>query len=99
MNTPKAADDAMKLLDAGHIIVMRKCAMGSYYAVCASQGTEAAQLISDALEKAIGWDGIDGDEHEREFGDCMPGVTETDDFTPSQVLYRLTEKATTGEIA
>ena len=26
-------------------------------------------------------------------------VVETDDFTPSQALYRLTEKATTGRIA
>lgn len=94
-DTPVAADDCMKLLDAGHVIAMRKCGMGSYFAVCAKAHTEAHSILNEAIDKAVGVHEVDEDE----VGDNMPGVTETDDFTPSKSLYRLTEKATTGRIA
>lgn len=98
-DTPKSADDVQKLLDNGYTVVLRICGLGSYFAVCAKPGSEADTLIGDAVDKAIGWTGGVEEDGSREFDDPMPGVTETDDFTPSQVLYRLTEKATTGRIA
>jgi hypothetical protein len=98
-STPKSADDAIKLTDNGHTIVLRRSGLGSVYAVYLKSGSEAHQLVSDAVDKAIGWDGVEPEDGEdREFGDCMEGVVETDDFSVSQVLYRLTEKATTGRI-
>lgn len=66
-NTPHAADDCMKLLDAGWGILLYRNDLGSYTA-------EA-----------------------RRDGDHEPMIT--DDFLPSQALYRLTEKVTTGRIA
>ncbi len=98
-DTPNAADDCMKLLDAGHTIILRKSGMGSYLAVCVSKETSAGILVENAVDLALGWDGGPDPRGEREFDDNMPGVTDTDDFTPSQALYRLTEKATTGNIA
>jgi hypothetical protein len=60
-DTPKLADECIKLLDNGWCVTMYKNAMGSYTARAASFA-EPDVLV------------------------------ETDDFTPSQVLYRLTEK-------
>ena len=101
--TPNAADDVRKLLDNGYTVVLRLCGLGSYFAVAVRDGTEAATVLGDAIDAVIGWDGIDpapdGDTVGRDFDEAMPGVVETDDFTPTQVLYRLTEKATRGRIA
>lgn len=97
-DTPKLPDEVQKLLDNGHTVILRACGLGTYFAVCVKKRTEAAELVGDAVDKAIGWTGEVDDDGEREFGDAMPGVVGTDDFTPSQALYRLTEKATTGRI-
>lgn len=66
-DTPKEADDCMKLLDAGFIIMLRANQMGSYTAVAVRPGEEVVDAIED--DRRV-----------------------TDDFTPSQALYRLTEK-------
>jgi hypothetical protein len=66
-DTPAAADDSMKLLDAGFIILLRKNDMGSYTAVACKPDEGVAEAMDD--DRRI-----------------------TDDFTPSQALYRLTEK-------
>jgi hypothetical protein len=99
--TAKSADDVMKLLDGGQTVVLRKNGLGTYTAVAVKASSPAACELSDAIDKAVGWDGDSGDENgdDRDFGDPMPGVVETDDFTPSQALYRVTEKATTGRTA
>lgn len=99
-DTPNAADDVMKLLDRGDTVILRACGLKTYYAVSVRKETKAEQIISNAVDTVIGWDGEEPDNPEdgREFDDCMNGVTETDDFTPARVLYRLTEKATTGRI-
>lgn len=91
-DTPKQADDATKLIDNNWIIVLRKSGLGSCFAVAIKPGSVAEELLNDCVAELLGWDGED-------FGDNMPGVVETDDFTISQALYRLTEKATTGRIA
>lgn len=99
-NTPKVADDVQKLLDNGHTVVLRMCGLGSYMALSVKDDTEAGETLNDAIDTCLGWDGeeaVDSDQG-REFDDNMPGVIETDDFTPSQALYRLTEKVTTGRI-
>ena len=67
------ADDALKILDANHTIVLFKNQMGSYTGVVCVNG----QSPQEALE-------ID--------------KQSTDDFTVEKVLYRLTEKFTTGRI-
>lgn len=96
------AEDVKKLLDNGHIVVLRMCGMGSYLAVSVQDGTEASKILDDAIDTALGWDGIDpvpgSDSACREFEENMPGVVETDDFTIEALLYRITEKATTGRI-
>lgn len=99
-DTPIAADDVRKLIDNGHTVILRSSGMGSYFAVAVKPGTEADTIITDAVDKCLGWDGEEPEPGEdgREFDDNMPGVVDTDDFTPSQALYRLTEKATTGRI-
>jgi len=100
-DTKANADDVMKLLDQGHIVVLWRNGLGSYTAVCVKNGSRVYYAINDQVDLAIGWDGVSGIDapENREFGDEMPGVVETDDHTPSQALYRLTEKATTGRIA
>ena len=66
-DTPNAADDVMKLLDAGLIVVIRRNDLGSYTAVACKPGEEVNEAMDD--DRRV-----------------------TDDFTPSQALYRLTEK-------
>lgn len=80
-DTPNAADDCMKLLDAGFTVVMFKNELGCYTAVGISKEDHAEVGLDFGVEEAMC--------HDRE----------TDDFTPSQALYRLTEKLTTGRIA
>lgn len=70
-DTPKAADDVMKLLDRGFTVVLFKNDLGSYTAVAARPG-------EGSLDKAL--------------RAALRKGHETDDFTPSQALYRLTEK-------
>ena len=59
-DTPKLADECMKLLDNGWVILLSKNRLGTYTATAKRSG--AASRF------------------------------DTDDFTPSQALYRLTEK-------
>lgn len=92
-----SADELKKLLDNGHTVVLRMCGLGSYFAMSVKDGGLAALLLNDAIDKCLGWTGEE-DEDGRDFDENMPGVVETDDFTPAKVLYRLTEKATTGRI-
>lgn len=73
-DTPKEADDVMKLLDNQYSVVLFKNQLGSYTAVAC----KGVQSVAKALS-------IDRQN--------------TDDFTPSQALYRLTEKVLTGRIA
>lgn len=73
-DAPKAADDVMKLLDAGWNVTVFKNGLGSY--------------------TAYAWK---GKQPRTPYG--LPDHQVTDDFTPSQALYRLTEKVTTGRIA
>lgn len=80
-DTPKAADDCMKLLDQGYAIVMFKNQLVTYTAVGIPEQERNKVGLDQAIETALF--------HHRE----------TDDFTPSQALYRLTEKLTTGRIA
>ncbi len=77
LSEPNKADDCMKILDNGHIVILFRSDMGSYTALALSQ------------------------EECYQFNDLVESVAEgriTDDFTPSQALYRLTEKFTTGRI-
>lgn len=62
-DTPKHADDCMKLLDNGWTVKLFKNGLGSYTARAVKPGKNGAKA------NVI-----------------------TDDFTPSQALYRLTEK-------
>lgn len=82
-DTPNAADDCMKLLDADYAIVMFKNEMGSYTAVAVKS------FSGGTWEEGLGF----------EVFAALQNNEETDDFTPSQVLHRLTEKLTTGRIA
>lgn len=66
-DTPSEANDCMKLLDAGMIILIKKNDLGSYTAVACKPGEEVSRAMKDRRRV-------------------------TDDFTPSQALYRLTEK-------
>lgn len=66
-DTPKLADECVKLLDNGWTILLFRNDMGSYTAV----SCKPEQTMQDALEA------------EKQV---------TDDFLPSQALYRLTEK-------
>lgn len=83
-NTPKLPDECKKLLDAGWRIVLYKNQLGSYTAVGVS--AESAGPIIDALEV------VDPDPECKTIGRLHEGYCITDDFEPSQVLYRLTEK-------
>ena len=98
-DTPKSPDDAMKLIDNGWTIILRKSGMGSVLAIAVSEASPAECELAKAVDLCLGWDGVNAEEEEREFGDNLPGVIDTDDFTISQALYRLAEKATTGRIA
>jgi hypothetical protein len=73
-DTPKQADDSMKLLDSGWIILLRANPLGSYTAVALRPGEDLDIVLQ--MDRRI-----------------------TDDFLPSQALYRLTEKVLTGRIA
>lgn len=102
-NSPvPSADELKKLLDNGHTVVLRMCGLGSYFGMSVKAGTEAHTVLNDAVDKCLGWDGIDpapdADTDVRDFDDEMPGVVETDDFTPAKLIHRLVEKATTGRI-
>jgi len=82
-DTPKRADDAMKVLDNGWGIVLFKNGLGSYTAV-------AVELV----------EGEEAGSHQlTQLADSDGRTVITDDFTPSQVLYRLAEKVATGRIA
>ena len=78
-DTPRSADDCMKLLDAGKVIFLFKNGLGSYTAVTDDNIEAIAHRINDE-------------------GDMMMDNRTTDDFTPSQALYRLTEKAVHGRV-
>lgn len=88
-DTPKLADECKKLLDNGWMIVLYKNQLHTYSAEAARDGMY--QRIFDALS-----------ESNAAIGDCDPkeehakmmehGRAITDDFEPSQALYRLTEK-------
>ena len=80
-DTPKAADDIMKLLDAGWTVSVFKNGMGSYTAYAYKHKTGRAGS------------------HKSQSSYGLPERQITDDFTPSQVLYRLAEKVTTGRVA
>lgn len=86
-DTPKLADEAKKLLDSGWTVAMFKNDLGSYtgVAVALAAGGEVQAAIDKAIE-----DFEEEDEDGKEIK--TPGVCLTDDFEPSQVLYRLTEK-------
>lgn len=88
------AEEVKKLLDNCHTVVLRRSKLGSYLAVAVRETTEAGQMLDHAVDVCLGWD-----EHDEDFGDNLEGVVETDDFTIEALLYRITEKATTGRIA
>jgi hypothetical protein len=95
--TPSAADDAMKLLDRGDTLVLFRSRTGSYTAVCFRGGSPAGGAVRDVVEECLCLD--EKPEGERASAlDEFRTATVTDDFTPSRVLYRLSEKATTGRI-
>jgi hypothetical protein len=99
-DTTKAADDVMKLLDRDDIVVMYSSGMGSYMAVSVRRDSPAHPHLMNEIWRALGAvEETLADEGGPEFDENMPGVVDTDDFMPSQALYRLTEKATTGRIA
>lgn len=79
-DTPKLADESKKLLDNGWTIILYKNEMGSYSAVACCQ--EEDDEVGNAILDIIGLE--DGDE--------VSNIVITDDFEPSQSLYRLTEK-------
>jgi len=74
-NTPKLADECVKLLDNGRVILLFKNDMGSYTAAAFVDGSGFAESVANVTDDQV-----------------------TGDFTPSQALYRLTEKVTTGRI-
>lgn len=73
-DTPKEADDVMKLLDNRYSVVLFKNELGSYTAVACKPKQDVRTAIR--IDRQM-----------------------TDDFTPSQALYRLTEKVLMGRIA
>jgi hypothetical protein len=82
-DTPKLADESKKLLDNGWTIVLRGNGLGSYTAIALDQQAVLLVDIDEAIE----------DYDEGESPDMvLHGVCLTDDFEPSQALYRLTEK-------
>ncbi len=82
--TPKLADECKKLLDSGWTIVMHASGMGSYYAVAVNK--DRCEPLYEALRK------IDPDPDCERDDLVIEGWCDTDDFEPSQTLYRLTEK-------
>lgn len=82
--TPKLADECKKLLDNGWIVQLYRNELGSYSAVALSG--KAIQITQKALNEAALE--IEADEAD----DVKRGRVITDDFEPSQALYRLTEK-------
>jgi hypothetical protein len=83
-DTPKLPDECKKLLDNGWLVQLFRNDLGSYSAVALSKS--AAGLVQAALDEAICE--IDDDDIEA----VKRGRVITDDFEPSQALYRLTEK-------
>lgn len=83
-DTPKLADECKKLLDNGWLVQLFKNDMGSYSAVAMSKKATLA------LEKAI--NEVRPEAEESDFDAMQRGRVITDDFEPSQALYRLTEK-------
>lgn len=88
------AEEVKKLLDNGHTIVLRKTAMNSYLAVSVKDGTRASQFLDETVDACLGY----GDADECQ-GENLEGVVDTDDFNIADLLYRITEKATTGRIS
>lgn len=86
-DTPKLADESKKLLDSGWLVVIFKSELGSYTGIALQEpaGLEVQSAIDRAIEDY-------GEEDEEGNPIRTPGVCLTDDFEPSQVLYRLTEK-------
>lgn len=80
-NTPKLADECKKLLDNGWQILLFKNELGSYTAHGVRPGRDLEQEEIDAA-----WD------HGELPSDARSESYITDDFEPSQALYRLTEK-------
>lgn len=83
-DTPKLADECKRLLDNGWLIQLYKNHLGSYTAVALS--ATAARKMQACLDE------LELEEDEDEVFAIMRGRFETDDFEPSQALYRLTEK-------
>lgn len=83
-DTPKLTDECKKLLDNGWIVQLFRNDMGSYSAVALSQ--TAATAVQNALDEAL----LEIDEDDAVA--VSKGRVITDDFEPSQALYRLTEK-------
>ena len=83
-DTPKLADECKRLLDNGWLVQLFRNDMGSYSAVALSQS--AATAVQAALDDAL----LEIDEEDVDA--VKRGRVITDDFEPSQALYRLTEK-------
>lgn len=96
IHQPGLVEDVMKLLCNGHTVVLRASGLGSVFAVAVGPKCSVHQELTDVIDTALGWDGEPN--VDRDYGDCLPGVCETDDLEVSRVLYRLTEKALTGRI-
>jgi hypothetical protein len=94
------ADEIAKVIDRNGIVILRTSPLGTYLAVAVAPGNPAHDIMNDALDIVLGVAGDDATEAWRGHtdGDNMPGVVDTDDFTPGKALYRLAEKATTGRI-
>lgn len=88
------AEEVKKLLDNGHTVVLRRSGMGGYLAVAVRDGTEAGGKLDHVVDVCLGLAEVYGD-----YGENLEGVVETDDFNIADLLYRITEKATTGRIA
>lgn len=87
-DTPKLADESKKLLDSGWTICLYRNGLGSFTAVALS-GSAAAE-VGAAIERAV--EDYDDESGVGRIDFVREGVCLTDDFEPSQVLYRLTEK-------
>lgn len=83
-NTPKLPDECKKLLDNGWVIVLHQNPFRSYTA------TAVHKPIGDAVLDVLA--DHDQDQECDEPLRCKDGYCVTDDFEPSQALYRLTEK-------
>lgn len=83
-DTTKLADETKKLLDSNWTICIFKNSLGSYTAVAMTGEAASSCGVADSLMDAMNLGDI-----ENVF---QTGVCVTDDFEPSQALYRLTEK-------